>query len=48
MRHALDFMASLLWFTAWGIFTAIIFIASTALLPFILAAFLCGRLSKHR
>lgn len=48
MRRALDFMASLLWFTAWATFTAIIFIASTALLPFILAAFLCGRLSKHR
>lgn len=48
MRRALDFMASLLWFTAWGIFGTIIFIASTALLPFILAAFLCGRLSKHR
>jgi hypothetical protein len=48
IRQALDFMASLLWFSSWALFGALLFIASAALLPFILAAFICGRLSKHR
>jgi len=48
VRHILDAIASLLWFVGWAVFAAILFIASAALLPFILAAFVCGRLSKHR
>ena len=48
MRAALDLIASLLWFASWAFFGAILFIVSTALVPFVLAAFLCGRLSKKR
>jgi hypothetical protein len=47
IRHTLDLLASMLWFVAWATFAAILFITSTALLPFILVAFLCGRLSRR-
>lgn len=48
MRHVLDFLASVLWVVAWAGLAALLFIASAALLPFIMAAFVCGRLSRHR
>lgn len=48
MRSILDFMASLLWLIAWSVLALILCIVSAAALPFVLAAFFCGRLSKHR
>jgi uncharacterized membrane protein len=46
MRDILELIAALLWITAWVTFGTILFIASTALLPFVLTAFMCGRLSR--
>jgi predicted PurR-regulated permease PerM len=48
VRSTLDFIASLLWLVAWSVFVAILFIVSAVVLPFVLAAFFCGRLSKYR
>lgn len=42
LRHVFDLIETF----AWLGFAALLFIASTALLPFIMTAFLCGRLSR--
>lgn len=48
MRSVLDFLASVLWVVAWAGIAALLFIASKVLQPYILAAFVCGYLSRHR
>lgn len=42
LRHVFDLAARIAWLT----FAALLFIASAALIPFLLAAFMCGRLSR--